>query len=210
MFSSIECQDHLIAVSRQSRICWSFARDGGLPFPTYLSKVSPKLDVPLQAHFVSCVIVAAVGCLYLGSYTAFNSMVTACIVLLYISYAIPVTCLLIRGRDSIPHGPFWLGPIGLVANIVLLAWTLFTLIMYSFPYAMPVAADNMNYISAVYGVILVIIFTDWFVRGRKNYRGQEARHEAAEVIVRRESVGSIDRNFAGDTHKGARAPEIYH
>jgi choline transport protein len=65
-------------------------------------------------------------------------MVTACIVLLYISYAIPVTCLLIRGRDSIPHGPFWLGKFGLFANIVLLLWTLFTLVMYSFPVVMPV------------------------------------------------------------------------
>ena len=56
----------------QSRLCWSFARDRGLPFAGYLSHVHPTLDVPLQAHFVSCVIVAVLGCLYLGSYTAFN------------------------------------------------------------------------------------------------------------------------------------------
>ncbi|MCJ1430275.1 hypothetical protein MMC29_008192, partial [Sticta canariensis] len=56
----------------QSRLCWSFARDNGLPFSKTLAKVHPKLDVPLQAHFVSCVLVAILGCLYLGSYTAFN------------------------------------------------------------------------------------------------------------------------------------------
>ena len=56
----------------QSRLCWSFARDGGLPFSHMLSKVHPKLLVPLEAHFVSCVIVAILGCLYLGSNTAFN------------------------------------------------------------------------------------------------------------------------------------------
>jgi choline transport protein len=77
-------------------------------------------------------------------------MITACIVLLYLSYSIPVVCLLIRGRNNIRHGPFWLGPIGLVANIVLLAWTLFTLIMYSFPYAKPVAAGNMNCTATLY------------------------------------------------------------
>lgn len=71
-------------------------------------------------------------------------MITACIVLLYLSYAIPVICLLIRGRSNIPHGPFWLGRVGFVSNIVLLMWTLFTLVMYSFPYAKPVAASNMN------------------------------------------------------------------
>jgi choline transport protein len=77
-------------------------------------------------------------------------MITACIVLLYLSYAIPVICLLIRGRSNIVHGPFWMGPIGLFANIVLLAWTLFTLVMYSFPYAKPVAASNMNCKSNIY------------------------------------------------------------
>lgn len=56
----------------QSRLCWSFARDSGLPFAGFLSKIHPTLDVPLQAHAVSCVIVAILGCLYLGSYTAFN------------------------------------------------------------------------------------------------------------------------------------------
>lgn len=71
-------------------------------------------------------------------------MITACIVLLYLSYAIPVTCLLIRGRSSITPGPFWLGSFGLFSNIVLLMWTVFTLVMYSFPYAKPVAASNMN------------------------------------------------------------------
>lgn len=64
-------------------------------------------------------------------------MVAACIVLLYVSYAIPIIALLIRGRNNIRHGPFWLGPIGLFANYVLLAWTLFTIIMYSFPYYYP-------------------------------------------------------------------------
>jgi choline transport protein len=71
-------------------------------------------------------------------------MITACIVLLYLSYAIPVSCLLLRGRKNIVHGPFWLGPFGAMANIVLLAWTLFTLVMYSFPYAKPVEPGNMN------------------------------------------------------------------
>lgn len=57
----------------QSRLCWSFARDRGLPGHQWLSKVHDGLDVPINAHFVSCVIVGIVGCLYLASLTAFNS-----------------------------------------------------------------------------------------------------------------------------------------
>lgn len=113
-------------------------------------------------------------------------MVTACITLLYVSYAIPTVCLLLKGRNNIPHGPFWLGPIGLLANVILLCWTVFTLIMYSFPYTMPVTAGNMNYISAVYGVVVVIIGLDWFARGRKQYRGASERHDFAGAIVEEE------------------------
>lgn len=111
------------------------------------------------------------------------SMVTACIVLLYISYAIPVICLLIRGRDNIRHGPFWMGKFGLFSNIVLLAWTAFTLIMYSFPPLQPVRPSNMNYVSAVYGVVVLIIAIDWFIRGKNGYRGQAARHEQLVVLT---------------------------
>ncbi|KAK5689613.1 choline transporter [Elasticomyces elasticus] len=154
----------------QSRLLWSFARDGGVPGSKYLAVTSEKLDVPLRAHLVSCALVAMVGSLYLGSYTAFNSMVTATIVLLYISYAVPIYSLLfVRGRNNIRHGPFWLGKIGMVANVVVLCWTVFTLVMYSFPYTMPVAPENMNYVSAVYFAVSVIVAADWIFRGRKEY-----------------------------------------
>lgn len=54
----------------QSRLCWSFARDRGIPFSSYFATVDRSTGVPIRAHFMSCVIVAIVGCLYLGSTTA--------------------------------------------------------------------------------------------------------------------------------------------
>ena len=118
-------------------------------------------------------------------------MVTASIVLLYISYSVPVICLLIRGRNTIPHGPFWAGPFGLFSNIVLIAWTLFTLVLYSFPSAVPVAAGNMNYVCAVYGILVVVMAVDWGVRGRKAFKGKGRRDE----IVVGESSGGDDLNL---------------
>ena len=46
----------------------------------------------------------------------------------------------------------------------------------------------MNYVSAVYGVVAVIIAVDWFARGRKYYRGQAARHEDVTLLRQREIV----------------------
>ena len=117
-------------------------------------------------------------------------MVTACIVLLYVSYSIPVICLLVKGRENIDHGPFWLGKIGFIANCVLLCWTLFTVVMYSFPAVMPARAGNMNYVSAVYAVVIAIITVDWVVRGKREYRGQEMRKLSSADLVRRLSSGA--------------------
>ncbi|KAF1949187.1 choline transport protein-like protein [Byssothecium circinans] len=175
----------------QSRLCWSFARDRGLPGHRWLSKVNRRLDVPINAHFASCVIVGIVGCLYLASLTAFNSMITACIVLLYLSYSIPVICLLVRGRSTLDRGPFWLGSFGLFANIVTLCWTLFTLIMYSFPYAQPVAPGNMNYVSLVYAVVVIIMVTDWLTRGRKSFRGAGERKGDVNAVLEGVRAGSV-------------------
>lgn len=166
----------------QSRLCWSFARDRGLPGSRWLATINPALDVPLNAHFLSCVIVAVLGCLYLGSYTAFNSMVTACIVLLYVSYSIPVACLLYKGRDNIRRGPFWMGSLGFFSNCVLLLWTLFTLVMYSFPPYMPATASNMNYVCAVYAVVVAVLLVYWFVRGKRTYRDKDERNQEAVMI----------------------------
>ena len=41
----------------------------------------------------------------------------------------------------------------------------------------------MNYVSAVYGILAVIMLADWFLRGRKHYRGQKARHDAVADVI---------------------------
>ncbi|KAL8962105.1 MAG: hypothetical protein Q9193_001439 [Seirophora villosa] len=41
----------------------------------------------------------------------------------------------------------------------------------------------MNYVSAVYGILAIIIATDWFSRGRRQYRGQDQRHDETAAFV---------------------------
>lgn len=57
----------------QARLCWSFARDNGLPGSKALKIVDQRMGTPFTAHTVSCVLDGLVGLLYLGSYAAFNS-----------------------------------------------------------------------------------------------------------------------------------------
>ncbi|KAI9863205.1 MAG: hypothetical protein M1813_004025 [Trichoglossum hirsutum] len=70
MATGLGCQ--IACHTWQARLCWSFARDRGLPGSRYWAHVDERLEVPLYAHTMSCIWVAALGTLYLGSYTAFN------------------------------------------------------------------------------------------------------------------------------------------
>ncbi|KAI9848617.1 MAG: hypothetical protein M1838_000489 [Thelocarpon superellum] len=169
----------------QARLCWSFARDKGVPGYTYLARVNTTLDTPLHAHTASSVIVSLLGLL----------MVTASIVLLYISYSIPVICLLIRGRDNVTHGPFWMGRFGFASNIVLCLWTLFTLIMYSFPIYQPVTAATMNYVSVIYFIVIAILVGYWFIQARHTYghrSGSDAAAAAAAAAAKVADVAQLD------------------
>lgn len=38
---------------------------------------------------------------------------------------------------------------------------------------------DMNYVCAVYGVVVFIVVVDWTTRGRYHFRGQATRHEQA-------------------------------
>lgn len=161
----------------QARICWSFARDNGLPFSNILRKVDPNLKTPVNAHLFSCFWIAVIGCIYQGSSTSFNAIITASICLLLVSYCIPTVLLLFKGRSNIDHGPFWAGKFGLVANILTICWTLFCLTFLSFPYQKPVTSGNMNYVSAVYGVIVFYLIAYWYIIGKKTFNAGACHSE---------------------------------
>lgn len=153
----------------QARLCWSFARDDGIPFSKYWKKIDPKMNLPINAHLLSTVLCGLVGCLYLASYTAYNSLVVGCVCFLLLSYLIPVICLLMYGRDNIKKGPFWLGNVGLFCNIVTIGWAAFTTIVFSFPFSLPVTKDSMNYFSVILVGFCLYFFIYWKITAHKTF-----------------------------------------
>lgn len=153
----------------QARVCWTLANEKVLPGSKYLSEVHSGLRLPINAHLFSTSLVAVIGCIYMGSTTSFNAIITASICLLLMSYAIPTVLLLQKGRLNICHGPFWMGPVGFVSNIMTLIWTIFCLVFLSFPYVKPVTPSNMNYVSAAYGVVFIYIIISYALWGNKSF-----------------------------------------
>lgn len=107
-------------MTTSSRMTYAFARDGGLPFSRFFAKVHPTLDLPLNALYLTTILVVIFGCIFLGSSSAFNAIISASVVALGVSYGIPIAINCIRGRKMLPESrPFKLPSIfGWVANLV--------------------------------------------------------------------------------------------
>jgi choline transport protein len=107
-------------MTTSSRMTYAFARDGGLPFSRVFAKVNTRLDVPLYALYLNVVLVVIFGCIFLGSSSAFNAIVSASVVALGITYATPPAINCLRGRKMLPETRYFVlpGPVGWICNIV--------------------------------------------------------------------------------------------
>ncbi|KAL6242632.1 hypothetical protein RBB50_010278 [Rhinocladiella similis] len=154
----------------QSRMAWAFSRDKGFPLHKWQSVVSPMpFGTPIAAHAWSASWTALCGCLYLASRTAFSSLISASILLQYISYSIAVVLLLLKGRSNVTPGPFWYPRLGLLCNTVTVTWTILATVFYSLPYFLPVVASEMNYSCVVLFAIFLYALGYWFTVGRASY-----------------------------------------
>ncbi|KAI1822927.1 amino acid/polyamine transporter I [Xylaria intraflava] len=183
-------------MTTSSRMSYAFARDRGLPLSRHFAKIHPTLDVPLNALIWTAAWVIVFGLVFLGSASAFNAIVSASVVALGVTYAIPPAINCLRGRRMLPEDrPFKLnGALGWTLNITGIVWTIFTTVLFLFPPETPTTPNNMNYCIVAFGVILIIAVLQWIFDGRKNYTGPQVvegvtessseSHEDAEVKLK--------------------------
>ncbi|KAF1837446.1 amino acid transporter [Decorospora gaudefroyi] len=159
-------------MTTSSRMTYAFARDGGLPFSRFFAKVHPRLGQPLNALILAAGLTISFGLILIGSSSAFNALISASVVALGVSYAIPVAINVCRGRKMLGARSFVLpGPLGWIANLIGVSYTIVTTVLFLFPPELPVSASNMNYCVVAFGIILFISTFQWFVDGRKNFTG---------------------------------------
>lgn len=175
-----------------SRMSYAFARDRGLPFSHVFARVHPELNVPLNALLWTAAWVVVFGCTFLGSTSTFNAITAASVVALGITYAIPPTINVVRGRKMLPESRAFKLPetLGWIVNLasfpelawpsrclltclvqVGILWTVLTTVLFVFPPRVPVTPGNMNYCIVAFGIILLIAVLNWVLDGRKHYRG---------------------------------------
>ena len=151
-----------------SRVLWAFARDGAMPFSPAWAHVSRRFCIPFNSQLLVGAAIAALGCIYLGSTTAFNSMLGAAITINNVAYLIPIATNMLTGRRNMHRGVFFMGRWGWLVNGVAVSWMVFAIVFFSFPYEMPPTVHNMNYTCVVIGGLPILIL-GWWVLGRKQF-----------------------------------------
>ncbi|KAL4783514.1 amino acid/polyamine transporter I [Aspergillus varians] len=175
-------------MTTSSRMNYAFARDGGLPASTFFSKVHTGLGIPLNGLILTLFCVIVFGCIFLGSSSAFNAIISSSVVMLDIAYGFPIAINCLRGRRMLPERPFVLShTVGWIVNLISLAYILLTTVLFLFPPEIPATGSNMNYCVAAFGIVFIISAIQWVFDGRKNFTGPRVD---TEVLVAVEGLGA--------------------
>ncbi|MEH0632475.1 amino acid permease [Streptomyces bottropensis] len=125
-----------------SRMLFSMARDGRLPFAARLADVNPRTGMPTAPALVVGVLAGALLLLNFASPEAFLAIGTTCIVMLYLAYAMVTGPLLVRrlkgtfsstGVDETGKPLFSLGRWGIPVNALALLYGLFMTVNLAWP-----------------------------------------------------------------------------
>ncbi|GAA5931112.1 hypothetical protein JCM3775_000804, partial [Rhodotorula graminis] len=157
------------SVTSNSRMCFAFARDAGLP--RFFDKVGARTGAPVRTVWLAVVLAFCLALPSLGSAVAFTAVTSIATIGLYISYIIPIA---IAGFDQARfrtlRGPFHLGMLSRPVALIATAYVIFITVVFCLPTANPVDINTLNYAPVAVGIVLVWVFVSWFCGMRRVFR----------------------------------------
>lgn len=188
------------------RCLWTIARDGAVPFSSTLGVVSPYFKNPFNATLACGVFSTILGVIYVGSTTAFNAFVGSFVVLSTLSYLAAVLPFIFTHRfsrssqqpgpyiNNMRPGPYQMGHyIGYAVNIVSCLYIVVFVIIYCFPYSLPITVVNMNYACLITSGISIFAAFWWLVRGG-DYVGPLAMVHEDDRRTTQPAIGGVVEN----------------
>ncbi|KAK6366330.1 uncharacterized protein PV06_00806 [Exophiala oligosperma] len=162
------CISTLATVSRQT---WSFARDGGLPFSSFIGHIKPGWNIPLNAVLLTFLCTTLLSLINIGSTVAFNAICSMATNALLSTYIISLSCLVLRRIRGPPLQPrrWSLGMFGLPINVAALMFSTWIWVFCFFPQTTPVKASTMNWNIVINAGIMIIAVVYYFVKGKNRY-----------------------------------------
>ncbi|QIX01415.1 hypothetical protein AMS68_006932 [Peltaster fructicola] len=167
------------------RMLWTLARDNAVPGAGLVRRVNPIFRNPFNAQLIITFWLVVLGCIYIGSVTAFNAFVGVFCILATMSYMAAILPNLITARRYVPRGPFWMpARIAYPVMAVACAYTLVFNVLYMFPYVYPVDATTMNYSCVMAGGCTLLLIPWYLWKRTRGYVGPEVALDARDDIVK--------------------------
>ena len=170
-----------------SRLLFSFARDEMLPAHRWLSKVSPRTAVPTNALIVACLVPLVIAVLVFIEPALLFQVTAFAVFGIYVSFQMVVLASLRqRFKGWKPAGPFSLGALGIVVNIVALAYGIFALILLGRPGESGEFASDWIVLLG-FGVVFVVGLV-YLLLARPDKKSNAAAGDAMEVADKLRAV----------------------
>lgn len=160
---------YLAAVSRD---LFAFARDKGLPFSWWISKVDKRRSLPVNACILTGGVSVALGLIYIGSPVAFYAITSLLTVALLQSYSFSIGCMLWRRiyhPETLPPAQFSLGKFGIPINALAVTYAVWAFFWSFWPQSYPVTAAGFNWASVIFVSVLFIAMIYYAFVGRRTY-----------------------------------------
>ena len=167
-----------------SRIFWTLARDNATPLAGFFGRVHPKHRNPFNAIVLCAVINTLLGCIYIGSATAFNAFVGSFVVLTCLSYLAAILPHVLSRRSTVMPGWFWMkGWVGYAVNGAACLYIVCFTVIYLFPFSLPASAAKMNYSSLMSGGLSLFAACFWFWK-RRDFEGPKYVPPTAAMMAK--------------------------
>ncbi|KIV78728.1 hypothetical protein PV11_06345 [Exophiala sideris] len=190
----------LFSLTSNSRMMFSFARDGGIPH--FFHKVDARFRAPIRTIWLAAFLAFLLAVPSVGSSVAFSAATSIATIGLYISYGIPILIGMINPQGFI-HGPFNLKWASRPVALVACGWIGFIAIVFCLPELNPVNSQTLNYTPVAVGIIGLWILASWFLWAHKWFRGP-IRQIEAEVA----GVNVDDPAAMAQAEQEGRVPQI--
>ncbi|TVY17306.1 Thiamine transporter thi9, partial [Lachnellula arida] len=150
-----------IAIVAASRLVFAVARDGVLPFSSWVSQVSDK-GQPKNAVLVVWGVAAIVTCTILPSSVAFTSLISAAGVPSAAAYGLICFGRFFFTPKNFPKPRWSLGKLSRPFQFIGIFWNGWVVAILFSPYEFPVTGQTLNYAPIIMAAVTVFALISWW------------------------------------------------
>ncbi|KAJ5894913.1 Amino acid/polyamine transporter I [Penicillium taxi] len=183
-----------IAIIAASRLVFAVARDGVLPFSSWVAKVDG--GQPRNAVLVIWGVSALVLCTILPSSVAFTSLVSAAGVPSAAAYGLICLGRLICTPNRFPKPVWSLGRWSKPFQVIGVFWNGWVVAVLFSPYEWPVTAANLNYAPIIMAGVTIFALVSYFVMPENAWLPNERLTHFIDTKGAAESVQEVDHDEA--------------